>query len=160
MSIRNKRLIRELPRIKDYNLIFDNDWETKDLAIITTIRCGMVISMSLEHTYPFRCPVLYVHPDLCVHPNLQQKGIEYISWFLKQNIKFKQMKDELNMVTPCICCYSLTCSWTPSLGIKEMIREFEKHYEIYETLLKLHIIYNKISRFDNLIYQRISQFLY
>ncbi len=80
MSIRNKRLIRELPRIKDYNLIFDNDWETKDLAIITTIRRGMVISLSLEQTYPFRCPVLCVHPDLCVHPNLQ--GIEYISWFL------------------------------------------------------------------------------
>ncbi len=154
MSIRNKRLIRELPRLKDYNLIFDNDWETKDLAIITTIRRGMVISLSLEQTYPFRCPVL------CVHPNLQQKGIEYISWFLKQTVKFKQMKDELNIVIPCICCYSLTCSWTPSLGIKEMIREFEKHYEIYETLLKLHIIYKKIVGFDNLIYQRISQFLY
>lgn len=79
---------------------------------------------------------------------------------VKQNIKFKQMKDELNMSIPCICCYSLTCYWTPSLGIKEMIQEFEKHYEIYETLLKLHIIYNKISKFDNLIYQRISQFLY
>jgi hypothetical protein len=112
----------------------------------------MLISISLTHTYPFHCPILRVHPN--------SQGVEYISWFLKENLKFKQMKDELNMEIPCICCYSLTCSWTPSLGIKDMIQEFDKHYELYQSLLKLHIIYNRIAGFDNLIYQRIYQFLY
>lgn len=146
MSIRNKRLIREIPRL-EYNLIWDDNWQTKELAIVKIIRQNMLISISLTHTYPFHCPVLRV------------QGVEYISWFLKENIKFKQMKDELNIVLPCICCYSLTCSWTPSLGIKDMIQEFDKHYELYQSLLKFHIIY-KIARFDNLIYQKISQFLY
>lgn len=146
MSIRNKRLIREIPRL-DYNLSWDENWQTKDLAIVTTTRQNMLITISLTHTYPFQCPVLRV------------KGIEYISWFLKENIKFKKMKDELNVVIPCICCYSLTCSWTPSLGIKDMIQEFDKHYELYQTLVKFHIIY-KIERFDNLIYHKIFQFLY
>lgn len=146
MSIRNKRLIREIPRL-DYNLSWDENWQTKDLAIVKTTRQNMLITISLTHTYPFQCPVLRV------------KGIEYISWFLKENIKFKKMKDELNVVIPCICCYSLTCSWTPSLGIKDMIQEFDKHYELYQTLVKFHIIY-KIERFDNLIYQKIFQFLY
>jgi hypothetical protein len=153
MSIRNKRLIREIPRL-DYNLIWDDDWETKNLAIVKTVRSNMLISLSLEHTYPFHCPLL------CVHPNSQEKGIEYISWFLKQNIKFKQMKDELNIGIPCICCYSLTCSWTPSLGIKDMIKEFDTHYKLYMSFVKFHIIYNKIVGFDNLIYQRIFHFLY
>ena len=89
----------------------------------------MLISISLTHTYPFHCPVLRV------------QGVKYISRFLKENIKFKQMKDELNIVIPCICCYSLTCSWTPSLGIKDMIQEFDKHYELYQSLVKFHIIY-------------------
>jgi hypothetical protein len=151
MSIRNKRLIREIPRL-DYNLTWDENWQTKDLAIITTVRQNMLISISLTHTYPFHCPILRVHPN--------SQGVEYISWFLKENLKFKQMKDELNMEIPCICCYSLTCSWTPSLGIKDMIQEFDKHYELYQSLLKLHIIYNRIAGFDNLIYQRIYQFLY
>ena len=148
MSIRNKRLIREIQRLEEYNLIWEDDWQTKDLAIITTTRQNMLISISLTHTYPFHCPILRV------------QGVEYISWFLKENIKFKQMKDDLNIATQCICCYSLTCSWTPSLGIKEMIQEFDKHYELYQSLLKLHMIYNKIAGFDNLIYQRIYQFLY
>ena len=146
MSIRNKRLIREIPRL-DYNLTWDENWQTKDLAVITTVRQNMLISISLTHTYPFHCPLLRV------------QGTEYISWFLKENMKFKQMKDELNIMTPCICCYSLTCSWTPSLGIKDMIQEFDKHYELYQSLVKFYIIY-KLEYFDNLIYQKISQFLY
>ena len=158
MSIRNKRLIKELPRL-DYNLIIDDNWQSNNL-VIKTIRRGMLISLSLEHTYPFRYPLMCVHPNLeHVHSNLNN-GIEYISWFLKQNIKFKKMKDELNIVLPCICCYSLTCSWTPNLGIKDMIQEFDKHYELYQSLVNFHTIYNKITRFDNLIYHRIFHFLY
>ena len=154
MSIRNKRLIKEIPRLEDYNLICDEDWQSKELAVITTMRHNMLITLTLKHEYPFHYPIL------CVHPNLQEKGIEYISWFLKQNKTFKKMKNDLNIVIPCICCYSITCSWTPSLGIKDMIHEFDTQYKMYESLVKLQLIYNKISGFDNLIYQRISHFLY
>jgi hypothetical protein len=154
MSIRNKRLIKEIPRLEDYNLIWDEDWQSKEMAVITTTRHNMLISLTLKHNYPFHSPILRVHP------NFEKTGIEYISWFLKQNRRFKKMKDKLNIVIPCICCYSITCSWTPGLGIKDMIHEFDTHYEMYESLVKLQLIYNKIRGFDNLIYQRISHFLY
>ena len=154
MSIRNKRLIKEISRLEEYNLIWEDDWQIKEPAVITTTRHNILISLTLKHNYPFHYPILRVHP------NLQQKGIEYISWFLKQNKSFKKMKDELNIVIPCICCYSITCSWTPGLGIKDMIGDFDLRYKMYESLVKLQLIYNKITGFDNLIYQRISHFLY
>jgi len=152
MSIRNKRLIKEISRLEEYNLIWEDDWQSKELAVITTTRHNILISLTLNHTYPFHYPILRVH-------NLEP-GIEYIIWFLKQNKSFKKMKDELNIVIPCICCYSITCNWTPGLGIKDMIGEFDTHYKMYESLVKLQLIYNKIAGFDNLIYQRISHFLY
>ena len=152
MSIRNKRLIKEIPRLEDYNLIWDDDWQTKEPAVITTTRHNILISLTLKHNYPFHYPILRVH-------NLEP-GIEYITWFLKQNKTFKKMKNELNIVLPCICCYSITCYWTPNLGIKDMIEEFDAHYKIYNSLVNLQLIYNKIAGFDNLIYQRISKFLY
>jgi len=166
MSIRNKRLIREIPRLEEYNLIWEDDWQSKELAVVTTTRHNMLISLTLKHEYPFHFPILRVypdlrvHPDLCVHPNFEKNGIDYISWFLQQNRAFKKMKDDLNIVIRCVCCYSITCSWTPGLGIKEMIHEFDTQYEMYELLVKLQIIHNKIAGFDNLIYQRISYFLY
>ena len=160
MSIRNKRLIREIPRLEEYNLIWEDDWQSKELAVVKTTRRNMLISLTLKHNYPFHSPILRVHPDLCVHTNFEKTGIDYISWFLKQNRTFKKMKDDLNIIIPCVCCYSITCSWTPGLGIKDMIHEFDTQYEMYELLVKLQLIYNKIAGFDNLIYQRISYFLY
>jgi len=153
MSIRNKRLIKEIPRLEEYNLIWDDDWQSKELAVITTTRRNMRISLTLKHNYPFHSPILRVHPNF-------ENGFEYISWFLKQNKSFKKMKNELNIVIPCICCYSINCSWTPGLGIKDMIHEFDTHYETYQSLVKLQLIHHKIRGFDNLIYQRISYFLY
>lgn len=166
MSIRNKRLIKEIPRLEEYNLIWEDDWQSKELAVVKTTRRNMLISLTLKHNYPFHSPILRVHPDLCVHQDLcvhrdlEKKGIDYISWFLKQNRTFKKMKNDLNIIIPCVCCYSITCSWTPGLGIKDMIHEFDTQYEMYELLVKLQLIHNKIRGFDNLIYQRISYFLY
>lgn len=154
MSIRNKRLIIEISRLEEYNLIWEDDWQSKELAVVKTTRSNMLISLTLKHNYPFHSPILRVHRDF------EKTGIDYISWFLKQNKTFKKMKDELNIVIPCVCCYSITCSWTPGLGIKDMIHEFDTQYEMYELLVKLQLIYNKIRGFDNLIYQRISHFLY
>ena len=55
---------------------------------------------------------------------------------------------------------NITCKWAPSYGIANMIEDFIKHYNTYNTLDKFRIIYQKINGFDDLIYKNIMLYLY
>jgi hypothetical protein len=152
MSIRNKRLIKELPQLNNYNFKFDKDWMDQQDAIMTFSRKNMNLSISIPDTYPFS------HPKMFIHTNSHKT--DHIIWFLQKKMLYKSIVGEFNIKLPCICCNTIMCIWTPTLTIKHTIDEFDKYYNFYYDIIKFKLIHNKINGFDNLIYQRIIQFLY
>ena len=151
MSIRNKRLIKELAQLNNYNVKLDKNWMDQE-AIITFSRKNMNMSICIPEGYPFS------HPKMCIHTKTTK--IDHIIWFLQKKLYYKNIVDEFNINIPCICCNTITCIWTPTLTIKHMMDEFDKYYDYYYDITKFKLIYNKINGFDNLIYRRIVHFLY
>jgi hypothetical protein len=152
MYVRNKRFIKELPQLNNYNITFKKDWMDQSDATIQFTRNNINLSMSIPENYPFE------HPKMFIHTKLHKT--EYIIWFLQKKILYKSIVDEFNIKIPCICCNTITCIWTPTLSIKHMIDEFDTYYNHYYDIIKFKLIYNKINGFDNLIYQKIIYFLY
>ena len=153
MSIRNKRLKKELLKLPEpllNELTINENWEND--VIVTIYHKKNNIIMEIDNQYPFSFPKLYIYSD--------SKPINYIDWFLKDRPKFTKIVNDLNIKIDCICCNTMTCTWSPVSGIQEIINEFEKHYYKYYKLIQFNTIYNKINGFDNLIYKKILDFLY
>ena len=153
MSIRNKRLLKEQHSLDKYELHWPEDWVHHEIVKIQTVQKDMLISLHIGYKYPFVFPKLYVHPDF-------KKGIDYITWFLNLKRNNKDIIDKMGLNVDCVCCENITCNWAPSYGIANMIEDFNKNYIIYNTLDKFRIIYQKINRFDDLIYKNIILYLY
>ena len=153
MSIRNKRLLKEQQRLDNYEIHWPNDWTHHETVKLKTVQKDTYISLEIGMKYPFRFPKMYVHPEF-------KDGIEYISWFLKLKNKNKHIITNMGINVECVCCDNITCKWAPSYGIANMIEDFIKHYNIYNTLDKFRIIYQKINGFDDLIYKNIMLYLY
>jgi len=152
MSIRNKRLIKEISQLKNYNVIIDKNWMDKNEVIIQLTRMNNNISIIIPDNYPFS------HPKMFIHTKLDKT--DHVIWFLQKKLLYKNMVDTFKINIPCICCNTITCIWTPTLTINHMIDEFDKYYDYYYDITNFKIIYNKINGFDNLIYQKIIHFLY
>ena len=155
MSIRNKRLLNEQHKLDKYEIHWPKDWTHHDVVTIKTVQKDILISLQIGYNYPFLFPKMFVHDDFKDGP-----GIEYISWFLKLKDKNKNIIEQLGLKFDCVCCENITCNWAPSYGVSHMIDDFIKNYEIYITLDKFRIIYQKINGFDELIYKNIILHLY
>lgn len=151
MSIRNKRLIKELIKLPDITI--NDEWQYEPIVTLTRKNNMNHIFIKIDNRYPFSVPKLYIQ-------EINSKPIIYIDWFLKDRNKFTKLVNELNIKIECICCMTMTCAWSPISGIKDIINEFDNHYNKYYQLKKFLIIYNKITGFDNLIYKNILDFLY
>ena len=148
MSIRNKRLKKELLKINK-PLQLNENWEKDTIVKILYNK----IIIELDERYPFSYPKLYIH-----EPN--NNPINYIDWFLKDRNRYTKLVNELNIKIDCICCSTMTCTWSPISGIMDIINEYETHSNKYYKLNQFMTIYNKIDGFDNLIYKHILDFLY
>ena len=147
MSIRNRRLKKELLKMPN-ELTLNENWENDEIVTIYKNN----ISLELDDRYPFTFPKLYIHES--------NKRTNYIDWFLKDRKKYTQIVNELNIKIDCICCHTMTCTWSPISGVNDVIKEYETHYAQYYKLSQFITIYNKIPNFDNLIYKSIFDFLY
>jgi hypothetical protein len=147
--MRNRRLLKEKERMDDFEYNFDIQWPNhldENNEIIININKNVVLK--IQDYYPFKCPKMYI------------KNIDHIDWFLKKEHIYKQLSNELNIKIKCICCATVSCDWTPAFGIKQMIEEYNKYNNHYSILRNFNLIYKKINGFDNLIYQKIINFLY
>lgn len=150
--MRNKRIKKELLQLVKYNVVLEENWETKEDIHIKFFYKTEQITMTINKSYPFVPPKLYVTKD--------EMRIDYIDWFLKDKKNYEEIKKVFNINVPCICCYTITCLWAPTMNIETVIKEFIEYYEEYNKLKQLKEIYNKIPKFDNLIYNHIFEFLY
>jgi hypothetical protein len=150
MSIRNKRLHKELLQLN--NIILEDNWENNEIVNITKIHNNTTFNIKVNNSYPFSFPKSYIVID-----NI---NIEYIEWFLNTRNKYIELINAFDIKVPCICCNTITCTWTPTMGVQNIINEIEIHYNKYYVLIQFNEIYNKINKFDNLIYKTIFDFLY
>ena len=111
MSIRNKRIKKELPQLNKYNLILENNWEEQNIITIQHNFMNTLFNIKINNNYPFHYPKIYTN------------NIEYINWFLLTNYKYNLIKNILNIKLGCICCKSITCSWCPTMTISNIIDE-------------------------------------
>ena len=153
MSIRNKRLLREIHRLDKYEIHWPTDWTHHDVVTIKTVQKDILVSMQIGLNYPFMFPKMFVHPDF-------KEGIHYIEWFMKLRTKNKDIIDAFDLNIECACCDNITCNWAPSYGIDNMLEDFLKRQNYYNLFDKFRIIYQKINGFDDLIYKNIILYLY
>jgi len=152
--IRNKRLLKEQIRL-DYEIYFPPDWIYQEELCLQTVQYDILLHIKINKNYPF------IHPTLIVYSNIATMiGVEYIQWLLNQKSKHLELINNFKINIPCVCCHTITCKWSPAFGIKEMIEEFNKYYHFFYILEKFKIIYKKIDKFDELIYNHIIDFLY
>ena len=153
MSIRNKRLLIEKDRM-DYKINLPDDLTQEDIIVTYRNEYNIDLFIKINNKYPFQYPKMY---------QIQNQNIEidYIQSIMNKRTenKYKNLINKFKLNIPCICCDTITCRWTPSYGIKEMIEEFEKYNSYFYMLEKFEMIY-KIKRFDDLIYSNIIHFLY
>jgi hypothetical protein len=152
MSIRNKRLMKEQHRLDKYEIHWPKDWTHLDVVTIKTVQYNLYISMRIGLKYPFVFPKMYVHPNF-------KEGIDYIEWFMNLRNKNKDIIDHFGLKIECVCCENITCHWTPSYGVENMLQDFSKHHHYYNMFDKFRIIYKKINGFDDLIYKNIISYL-
>jgi len=152
MSMRNKRIKKELIQLIKYNVVLEDNWETKEDIHIIFVYKTEKLSMIINNKYPFVPPKLYVNKD--------DMRIDYIDWFLRDKKNYEEIKNVFNIKVPCICCTTISCLWAPTMNIENVIKEFIEYYEEYNKLKQMKEIYNKIPKFDNLIYNHIFEFLY
>ena len=153
MSIRNKRLKKELLKLNKSllnKLVLNENWENDT---IVKLSYNNKIIIELDERYTFSYNKLYI-----CEPN--NNPINYIDWFLKDRPRYTKIVNELNIKIHCICCSTMTCTWSPISGITDIINEYDTHYNKYYKLKQFVVIYNKIDGFDNLIYKNILDFLY
>lgn len=153
MTIRNKRLKKELLQLKEYNLSLNNNWDDNDEEEVNINYKfnNTQFSIHLNNNYPFSCPKVYIHNNGQIH--------DYIDWYLK-NKKKHEIIQLFNICIPCICCDTITCKWAPTMNISNILDEIQYYYSIYYKIIQFNEIFNKIKNFDNLIYQTIFNFLY
>uniref|UniRef100_A0A6C0JNN3 Uncharacterized protein n=1 Tax=viral metagenome TaxID=1070528 RepID=A0A6C0JNN3_9ZZZZ len=143
--MRNRRLLKEKERMPDFKIEWPNHLdENTDI----TININKNVVLKIQDYYPFKCPKMYIN------------NFDHIDWFLKKERTYKKLSNEMNVKIKCICCSTITCDWTPAFGITQMIEEYNKYTKHYYILRNFNLLYQKINGFDNLIYQKIFNFLY
>jgi hypothetical protein len=154
MSTRNKRIKKEIIELVKYNVVLEENWENQNEVTIKLIYDNEKLSLVIYNNYPFVSPKLYIYP------NKNEMRMNYIEWFIKNKPIYNEIKQNLNITVECVCCNTITCLWAPTMKMETVLQEYIEYYEKYKKLNQIKEIYNKLSRFDNLIYKHIFDFLY
>jgi hypothetical protein len=137
MACRSRRFMKEKINLP---------YTIKENETYTHMEVMPYLTITLLDTYPFSPPKLYINK------------VDYINYLLKKYNHLKPFIDKYKINTPCICCDSVTCSWSPCYGVKDIVHEcvsylkkmrmFHDCKRVFETLL-----------FDDLVYCKIVNYL-
>lgn len=131
----SKRMVRELTLI---NGIIDE--ETR------TITMKPDVFLKLPDTYPFHPPALRIH------------GKHYIDYLAKIYKTYASFIRKYNIVMPCICCFSVTCMWSPCNTCQDVYTEYETYMGNLKTIASASCLFKHLP-FDDLIHSIIASYL-
>ena len=95
--------------------------------------------------YPFRPPSLIIHFE------------DHISYLAKLYIRYKPFIKQYNLPIDCICCFSISCSWSPCNTCKDLYQEYTLYRENLKIVHALHYFVNH-GPFDDLVNSIIVNF--
>jgi ubiquitin-protein ligase len=137
MNTQYKRFISEVSKLSsrydkiEITLIEDQD---PNINIILYDRTPQCIQFSLPKEYPFQAPILFINnkPFLKTIPHTQLADYR------------KKIRKPLPSMGPCLHCnFILKDSWTPAIGMEQVLKEIDKVKKtkriIQEHILILHL---------------------
>ena len=104
------------------------------------------LTITLSSTYPFSPPQLYINK------------VDYINYLVKKYSLLKPFIDKYKVNIHCICCESVTCSWSPCYGIKDIVHECTSYLKKMRKIHYCKRIFESLP-FDDLVYCKIVNYL-
>ena len=129
----NKRMTRELTQLP--GTLIENEY-----------RITPSIVFHLSDKYPFAPPTLKIH------------GKEYISGLAKLYSKYLGFIKQYHVPMECICCYSITCMWSPCHTCKHVYDEYQAYCSQLRQVIATHY-FLKRSPFDELVNSHIASYV-
>ena len=130
----NKRMTRELSQLP--GTLIDNEY-----------RISPSLVFHLSDKYPFAPPIL------------KNNGKEYISCLAKLFSTYQPFIKQYNVPIECICCYSITCMWSPCHTCKHVYDEYVTYCTQLRQVIAAHY-FIKGSSFDDLVNSHIISYLW
>ena len=114
----------------------------------------------VDNTYTIRPNVVFLLPNNYpfLPPKLEIYSKDHVSVLAKIYSKHLSFIKKYNIPIECICCFSVTCMWSPCHTCKHVYDE----YKSYSSMLKNIIIMDyffKRTPFDELIHSHIASYL-
>ena len=130
----NKRMTRELQQLP--GTLIDKEYH---------IRPDVVFHLSDK--YPFTPPILYIH------------GKDHISSLANLYRRYHGFIKQYNIPIECICCFSITCIWSPCHTCKHVYDEYLAYCTLLRQVITGHY-FVKRSPFDDLVNSHIVSYLW
>jgi len=130
----NKRMIRELKNLP--GTLDGNQY------IITP-----TISFQLSNKYPFSPPILNIYSK------------DHISCLAKLYSQYKPFIEQYKIPIVCICCFSITCSWSPCNTCKDVYDEYISYCKLLKQIISTHYFFKRVP-FDDCVNNQIASFLW
>lgn len=130
----NKRMTRELTELP--GTLVDNEYRIRPHVVF-----------HLSDKYPFAPPLLKIH------------GKEYISSLAKLYSTYHGFIKQYNVPIQCICCFSITCMWSPCHTCKHVYDEYAAYCAQLRQVIATEY-FLKRSPFDELVNSHIASYVW
>jgi hypothetical protein len=126
---------------------------THELKILpgTLIENKYILSPSLffelSDKYPFKPPILKIHSK------------DHISCLAKLFNTYQPFIKQYKVPIECICCFSITCRWSPCNTCKHVYDEYQSYCSMLRQIITTHYFLKRVS-FDELINSTIVSYLW
>ena len=165
-----KRINHEIKYKNDYILskCSSNSWSlfnslTQQIIIFDKEKCigsylGMILIKNLCNSI-FNEIIIYVNEDYPFKPPLVYlNNMEYVIYYKKSYDKYLDFIHTNNIPVICPCCDSITCNWSPSYKIWDIILEILRFEDIISKIYKYYLI--SLLNLDTLVINNIKQFVF
>ena len=130
----NKRMTRELQNLP--GTIDGNQYILKPNVVF-----------QLSNKYPFSPPILNIYSK------------DHISCLAKLYSQYKPFIKQYNVPMECICCFSVTCSWSPCNTCKDVYDEYVSYCILLKQIISTHYFFKRVP-FDECVNTNIASYLW
>ena len=131
MSKRMKRELEKLPGILDGNQYIIHP----------------TVVFHLPPNYPFSPPLLRIHTK------------DHITCLAKLFQHYRPFIKKYNIPMDCICCFSITCMWSPCHTCKQVYDEYTSYCAMLRQIIATDYFFKR-SNFDELVHTHIVSYLW
>lgn len=115
----------------------------------------------IDHTYTIHPTVIFLLPNNYpfAPPKLEIHSKDHISSLAKVYSKYLSFIKKYNIPIECICCFSVTCMWSPCHTCKHVYDEYKSYSAMLRDIIATDYFF-KHTRFDDLVHSHIVSYLW